>query len=405
MRSTQATLGERFVPLVVTVLWLVGMPAGMAQSGPPSWMTDGPFVAAPDFSLELPLQTLGTKLQVEVEIAGRPLRFVFDTGSPSMIDAALARELGLPVVGQSQGRDAHGTVIQSQIVQADLTLGGVVFRKTPIFAAELSRDAATACLLGNGVLGSEILPLCAWQIDLPDGVLRCATRLEDLDHIGTAQRLRLHDFGYPHAPIFDIGLGRKATSKAMLDTGSPEYLAIAAPDLEGARRGRGVGATRAGHGSAGTSLGGAAAIGPQLLAELTGFSIDGLDLGRVVAMRRDDPPSLLGASLLEHFVVTLDPRSRSAYFESYRPGPFERSGFGLQLSYSDPVSVSLVWEDSPAARAGLKVGEAIKAINGEPVSASCAGIRAALTALGGGQIDLEWDGGQASLARRSPLGR
>ena len=29
----------------------------------------------------------------------------------------------------------------------------------------------------------------------------------------------------------------------------------------------------------------------------------------------------------------------------------------------------------------------------------------ALTALGGGQIDLEWDGGQASLARRSPLGR
>ena len=122
-------------------------------------------------------------------------------------------------------------------------------------------------------------------------------------------------------------------------------------------------------------------------------------------MRRDDPPSLLGASLLEHFVVTLDPRSRTAYFESYRPGPFERSGFGLQLSFADPMSVSLVWEDSPAARAGLEVGEAIKAINGEPVSASCTDIRAALAALGGEQIDLEWDGGQATLARRPPLGR
>lgn len=374
-----------------------------AQNQPPQWVTDGPYVGDESFAIELPLELLATKLFVEVEIGGKPRRFVFDTGSPSMISAALAKELGLPVVGKSQGRDAHGTVVKSDIVQADITLGGVVFNKVPVYSADFSKSKAAECLIGDGVLGSEVLPLCAWQIDLPNSVLRCATDLNQLDHIQGAEKVRLHDFGYPHAPIFDVRFAKKASSKAMFDTGSPEYVAIAGPDFEGAKRARGIGEVVEGFGSPGASLGGQAANGKQLQAELKSFSIDGLKLGRVAAVLRQSPPSLIGASFLKHYVVTLDPRSNAAYFDRYLKSPFVRASFGFRLAFDEPISVALVWADSPAEQAGLSAGMAITSINGTSTSGSCEGIEFALDALANDRIELEWEEGSAILDKHLPL--
>tara|TARA_R110001599_G_C12267242_1_gene660985 strand:+ start:5610 stop:6080 length:471 start_codon:yes stop_codon:yes gene_type:complete len=146
--------------------------------------------------LELPLEILAKKLYVEIEIRGKPRRFVFDTGSPSMMTAALAEELGLEVVDTREGKNSHGTIIKSDIVQTDIKLGGVVFKKVPMFAANFSATEMAQCLIGDGVLGSEILPLCAWQIDLSESVLRCNSDLRKLDHITSETKQRLYDFGY-----------------------------------------------------------------------------------------------------------------------------------------------------------------------------------------------------------------
>lgn len=218
----------------------------------PAWMTEGPRVEQDAISFELPLETVGNMLFVEVELGGAPRRFLFDTGSPSMMSAQLAAALDLEVVDRRQGRDSHGAVVDTDVVQADLTLGGTTIHKVPIFVTEFPKPAQ--CLF-DGVLGSEVLPLCAWQIDLPDGVLRCSSDLARLDHVDQAKRLPLHDFGYPHAPILDIRFAEQATSKALFDTGSPEYLAISPPDLGGARRNDAVAASITGHGSLGASIG------------------------------------------------------------------------------------------------------------------------------------------------------
>jgi hypothetical protein len=254
-------------------------------------------------------------------------------------------------------------------------------------------------MIGDGVLGSEILPLCAWQIDLPNSVLRCNTELEELSYVEKSARQRLYDFGYPHAPFLDVRFAREARSKAMLDTGSPAYLAISPPDLEGAGKAGGIGRTISGSGSLGGSLGGQAPSGDQVQAELKTFSIGSLDLGRVNATRREFPPSLIGASILEHFVVTLDFRSGYAWFSGYRDGPLARPSFGFSLAFEPRISVGLVWEDSPAARAGLRPGLPLTAINGEATSLSCDGIRGALQAMSGESIELEWEDGSASLSR------
>ncbi len=370
------------------------------QRTAPQWVTQGPKVQADQFTFELPLEVVATKLFVSVELGGQARRFVFDTGSPSMIDARLADELGLVEVGNNVGRDAHGALVESRIMQADLTLGGVLVEKVPIYAADFSQSEAAACLVGDGVLGSELLPLCAWQIDLPNRRLRCATDLRELDHVAGAERLNLHDFGYPHAPIFDIQLAKKANSKAMFDTGAPDYLVLAQPDFEGAKRNRGIGETRSGFGSAGGSLGGQAPDAKLTRVELKTLAIDQLKLGRIWTTLRPQPPTLIGAAFLEHFVVTLDQRSGSAYFDAYQSGPYEKPGFGFTLAFQSPLSVAAVWDDSAAAEAGLRAGTPLQSINGKELTAGCDSMRYALEAMGGAEVSLVWDGGAATLRRR-----
>lgn len=364
-------------------------------------MSEGPYVDERSFSFELPMEFLAGKIFVQVELGGAPRRFLFDTGSPSMMSKDLAAQLELKVVDTRQGKDSHGAIVQTSIVQSDFTIGGTTFHKVPIFAADFPR---TAQCLFDGVLGSELLPLCAWQIDVPDSVLRCTTEPTRLDHLDEATAQPLHDFGYPHAPMLDIRFATKATSKALFDTGSPEYVAIAPPDLEGASRNRGIGRTVLGAGSLGGSIGGAAPDKEQRQVELKSFGIGDMPLGEVGAVLRESAPSLVGASIFEHFVVTLDAKHSKAYFDRFRDGPFVRSSFGFGLSFEQAVAISLVWNGSPAAKAGLRVGQRVTAINGKPVEASCDGIRSAMRAMSGGStLALEWEGGAATLVRELPF--
>jgi hypothetical protein len=278
-------------------------------------------------------------------------------------------------------------------------LDAVTLHKVPIFAADFSASKAAQCLVGDGVLGSEVLPLCAWQIDLPNSVLRCESDVRKLNHVDGGSRQALYNFGYPHTPYFDVQFAKKAKSKAMFDTGSPTYMAISPPDFEGAKQAGGIGKTLSGFGSAGGSLGGQAPNATQTRAELKTLAIGKISLGRVDATLRESAPSLIGAMLLDHFVVTLDAKSELAYFDVYRDSPFKRPSFGFSLGFDDGISVALVWDDSPAAEAGLRVGQALTSINGEATDASCDSMRRALNAMSADTIVLQWDGGSAVLAQ------
>jgi aspartyl protease family protein len=96
------------------------------------------------------------------KVAGREVEFLVDTGATgTAIPAALARSLGLPVVGRVTSNTAGG-VVQADVVMGDVVLDGGV-------RAERLRMAAlpelTAPLLGMDVLGR-----LRWQQNA--GVLR-----------------------------------------------------------------------------------------------------------------------------------------------------------------------------------------------------------------------------------------
>lgn len=349
-----------------------------APGDAPHWIAEGPYLENDKVSLELPLEMLGNMPIVAVSINGEAHRFLFDTGSPSMIGRELATRLGLEIVDRRQGRDGSGAIIDTAVVQADFTIAGTTFHKVPVFVTDFPKPPS--CLF-EGVLGSEVLPLCSWQIDLPEGVLRCESDITQLEHVDSADREVLHSFGYPHTPFLDVQFAPDARSKAMLDTGSQEYFTLSPPDFEGARRNNAVEGTTQGQGSMGGSVGGAAPAREQLRVHLASLSIGDNKLGRITTPLRTSPPSLIGASILEHFVVTLDTRNTTAWFDRYNHSPLAQGSYGFGLGFDDKVRVSHVWNDSPAAKAGIDVGDHVEAINGQATGNSCPAIRHALSAM------------------------
>ncbi|GAA0347696.1 hypothetical protein GCM10009092_10090 [Bowmanella denitrificans] len=356
--------------------------SALANPSPPAWLAQGPYVDSDNFAISVPLDEVAGKLYVNVKIGGQYKRFVFDTGSPSMLSRELAEQLNLPVVDTRQGKDAHGTVVQTQIMQADLTLADLTFNKVPVYVADFPH---TAKCLFDGVLGSELLPLCLWQIDTPGKALRCHSQPQTLNHLNKAQKLTLHNIGYPHMPILDIQFAKHASSKAMFDTGSAEYLTLSPQDFDGANRNQAIVKVTAGHGSLGSSLGGQAAVDAQRLASVKTLQLGELVLDNLQAPVREHAPSLLGSALLRHFIITLDSKSQAAYFKAYQQGPYSKEGYGFALSfeslsqntqsYASQPSISLVWQDSPAAKAGLKVGQKVSAIDGMALNGSCDNLR------------------------------
>lgn len=370
-------------------------------------MTEGPVLErgsgeAPA-SFALPMEVLGSKLYVSVDVGGKSRRFVLDTGSPSMIDKTLAEALGLPVVGTQAGTDAHGQVLHNDVVQADLGLGGIRFRDVPLVTADFSASEALKTFIGDGVIGSELLPLGAWQFDLRDSALRFSTDPAELPNSEGASRLDLYDYGYPHAPILDVRYAETAKSKALFDIGSPAYFTLSPEDWAGAETAGGIGKTLTGFGSAGASLGGQAPDAEQKQALLEALHIGSLHLGPVVSMRRERAPSLIGAHLLEHFIVTLNAGSGEAWFQPYAPGPYAQPTFGCSFAFGERISIALVWNTSPAAEAGLKAGTVLDSINGMPAEGTEAGFRMAVAALSGDSLSLVWEGGSALLTRKSRL--
>ncbi len=387
----------KFKKILCVALGL-GVSLGAFANEKPKWMTEGPYVDEEIFSIELPLEVISNKLFVDIELGGATRRFLFDTGSTSMISQDLANELKLKVIDKAKGRDSHGAIVETNIVQSDLILGGTSFHKVPIFVAEFPK---TAQCLFDGVIGSELLPLCTWQIDLPESMLRCSTDISKLSHLEKATKQSLYSFGYPYTPILDIQLADEAKSKAMFDTGSPEYFTISSPDFNGAMRNGGVGKKTSGKGSMGGSIGGVAQDKEQLKVALNSFWIGNIELGQVDAPVRELSPSLIGASLLEHFIVTLDIKNSTAYFDQYRDGPYVRASYGLGVNYEEQrAKVSLIWEDSPADKAGLRLGQQISAINEQPTDTTCDGIRNGMQAFSeGSTVKLELDGKTHVLKR------
>lgn len=318
-----------------------------------------------DESTSIPIGIRMDKLFIDASINGETREFIFDTGSPTLITREFADALGLVTLAQNTGTDAHGARVTMDVAVAEtLTLGGVTFTDVPVLIFDPSTLELGPCVFDGGVIGSEIFPGNAWRIDTETRTLTIAATPAADDR--PAVRAALSDFGYPHAPIIDYRIG-DLSDRALFDTGSSEAVTLFAQvaDARPVRQRIDADSLREGRGIEGISAGGASEVGDLRRFTLEEFELGGVNIGPLDGTVRRVPPTLVGAGLLSRFVVTLDyVNGEFGLTERGTPEP-RGTHAGYAIGYENgEARVAQLFEGSPAAEAGLELGDHVVAIDG-----------------------------------------
>ncbi len=313
------------------------------------------------------------KIYLQATIIDFAGEFVFDTGSPTILDQTVAEELDLKIIGENTGRDANGNEVSMKIAVADsITFGGTVFYDVPVMVHDSASVPLSKCYISNGVLGSELLPGSAWRLDLSQASLKIASHINELPALEGTKSTPLNLFGYPFAPIVDYSIGRYS-DKALFDTGNASEVALFA-DIERdkwVRKEIDPKTIEEGRGRLGTSAGGIGDVVPLKNFQIKALSVGNYAIGRTQVQSRPIPPTLIGAGILKSHTVTLDyPNAQFLISPSASPLVQKpHSGFALTVN-GDKVEVTQIFDASDAQKAGLLLGDKVVEINGSGLSVS-----------------------------------
>lgn len=309
------------------------------------------------------------KLMLTAEVNDEARRFIFDTGSPTMISKELADQLNLQTIGSNVGRDANGREVRTDFAVVDeLELAGTVFRNVPVMIFDFDQIDPHGCFFDGGVIGSEIFPGSAWRISTERLTLEIAETVDafsvEADNSNSIS-IPMSDFGYPHAPIFDYRIG-ELRDKGLFDTGNSATFVLfkRVSDDASVRNEMRSGSIVEGRGSEGVSAGGLGDTADLMRLELQSVGLGSTEIGPLEAIVRHAPPTLMGLGILEKFNVTLDyPNSRLLLEERQVDERREAyPGFGL-MALEGEVRVMQMFSDTPAEAAGLMLGDRVIAID------------------------------------------
>ena len=370
---------ERLIVLAVSALLFCASCANGTSGGP---RRDTP--CTPRSAAVIPFQFLGKHIFADARLDGKgPFVFVVDTGGVNLISPALQNRLGLRTVGHEQGVGIAQTVQSGETVVPLTQFGSASFKRQLYYTYPLEAIYANGGVPLQGIVGNHLFRSFVMRIDYgANEISLIEGKMFDPSCSGTPVPLTIEE-----NELFVRGAFDGMPGRFRIDTGSGATLDMTAPFV------------RAHHlidrfphrlASITTGVGGSAGeydvrahrldIGSVKVPDpITGLSVatgGNFAQGTVIGN--------IGNGALARFVLTIDFARRVLYLAPASKIPrgldsFDRSG--LVLRWTQPnFTVSGVDTPSPAASAGILIGDAITSINGKPArSMTLLGVRAMLS--------------------------
>ncbi len=333
-----------------------------------------------DFSLAegktfttVPFELINNHIYVKVKLNGQgPFTFLCDTGGANIITPTLAARLGVKPEGALQGRGVGEKSEDVGVVKLDSVNVGDATLKNQLFAVfALEPFADVEGIPQAGLIGYEVFKRFVVRVDYERSQLTLQLpRTFTYDGGGVVVPFKFDD-QIPQVEGSIDGI----PGKFNIDTGSRGSLDIHKPfaeqnDLKTKLGARYEAVTGWGVGGAARSL--VARAHELRLGEVVISSpVTELSLQQKGAFSNPYVAGNVGAGVLKRFNILFDYEGKRLIFEpnanNAAPDVYDRSGMWINRSGSS-LAVVDVTRGGPAEAAGLKVGDAIVAVDGAPIS-------------------------------------
>ena len=322
-------------------------------------------------TIEVPFRlTADTRILVPVSIDGQPtLEAEFDSGGSLLLQPDTVSRLGLAIVGHTrQGGNFEGSITASNGVVQDVAIGGVHVRDVAFDSYPFAHDEPNRMLVGL-----EILQRFQVTFDFDRSIMTLSASPASVQPPGAVIPFRFQD-NQPEVTGALDGIAARLT----IDTGDAAALDILAPfarkyglkqrydaDISGDARARELwGRRRVGlvafDGADGRPVEQVRQIIPRVSQETSGFGV------------HPTVSANIGLGILSQYNLTFDyARQRMILSRNHLyglPQIFNRAGIRLRRKNEGWV-VDTVYPGSPAASAGMKMGDYVSTIDGSSAAA------------------------------------
>jgi len=325
-----------------------------------------------DFTIENDL------IIIPIHIDGEKYRFLFDTGSPTLISEQLSKKINLTQQKQIKTIDSQGNSQRLNYVKInEIAIENKQFNNISAGIVDFQQTAAIACLNIDGVIGANIIRKFCWQIDYTNKKIWISSIATSLLSSSEKRKKRYclpFSVDINGTPIIPMKIGRTEIKNFRMDTGSVSFVSIDKDYYDELNQTNTILKQRVSYGTNLVGLFGTAdkdTIKQLLITELT--IGDKLSLLHQTIDLRPTNLSLMGNAFLRNFLVTIDSENNCLLLEplSEIQNYFAHS-FGIALQKENSkIIVSMLTEGSSAQSCGLQIGDTILQINGLDVTNSC----------------------------------
>ena len=340
--------------------------------GSPTAEHFGPPRARHDFEIAggkttVPIEFDGDVI-VEARLNGQgPFAFILDTGGHDILTPAAASALGLQAVGAGQsGGSGPGTVTEQYARVARMDIGALTMRDQPFAVIPLSFDTIERGARPPlaGILGLELFERFAMRLDYRSRTLTFEP-LSAHRHRGGGTAVPI--FFSDDEPLLVAKINGLAGDVG-LDTGNSGALIVQGRWADA--HGLGEQMMR-GFPSLGFGMGGASSAWSSRV----DFEIAGRVIPQVVARYIADTKGAfssrtesgnVGNEVMQNFTLEFDYGRGQIWFEPVAPlvqRPFDRAGLAVIKERAEAFKVVAVAAGTPAAEAGVQVGDEIVAVD------------------------------------------
>eukprot|EP01133_Synstelium_polycarpum_P011834 gene11834-13795_t len=314
---------------------------------------------------EIPYESINGKIFLQVEVAGKAHKFLFDTGAPCALSPELVSELNATIIHKDLVRDAVGDKDSLSAVLVDeIKIGNLRFMGIP--AIDIFPDFYR-CWGIEGVIGSNLLRNSIVRIDASRHLIIFTDQPEKLNLNPKKAIPLITKTNYQSDPQIQIKLKDKVNLTLGFDTGDNTFLRMSEELMKRVSKLNVYQVLQQGYGSSTISVFGLQKNAEKYLIKIPFIQVGDARFNEVITSTDKGAIPAVGAKLLEYGIVTLDFIHGKFYFD---PKQEKNEMFEKQWPIQPTVNgkkfiVGLVWDKMTDQ---IKAGEQILAIDDKDYS-------------------------------------